>query len=40
MRLDRTLLCVVCAVVSVNPCYAERRNDDGNDGTRGPTNFQ
>lgn len=34
MRLDRTLLCVVCAVVSVNPCYAERRNDDGNDGTR------
>jgi len=27
-------LCVVCAVVSVNPCYAERRNDDGNDGTR------
>ena len=34
MRLDRTILCVVCAVVSVNPCYAERRNDDGNDGTR------
>ena len=34
MRLDRTLLCVVCAVVSVTPCYAERRNDDGNDGTR------
>ena len=34
MRLDRTLWCVVCAVVSVNPCYAERRNDDGNDGTR------
>ena len=34
MRLDRTLLCVVCAVLSVNPCYAERRNDDGNDGTR------
>ena len=34
MRLDRTLLCVVCAVVSVNPCYAERRNDDGNDGSR------
>ena len=34
MRLDRTLLCVACAVVSVNPCYAERRNDDGNDGTR------
>ena len=33
MRLDRTLLCVVCAVVSVNPCYAERRNDDGT-GTR------
>ena len=34
MRLDRTLLCVVCAVVSVNPCYAERRHDDGNDSTR------
>ena len=34
MRLDRTLLCVVCAVVSASPCYAERRNDDGNDGTR------
>ena len=34
MRLDRTLLCVMCAVVSANPCYAERRNDDGNDGTR------
>ena len=33
MRLDRTLLCVVCAVVSVNPCYAERRHDDGT-GTR------
>ena len=29
MRLDRTLLCVVCALVSVTPCYAERRNDDG-----------
>jgi hypothetical protein len=29
MRLDRTLLCVVCAVVSASPCYAERRNDDG-----------
>jgi hypothetical protein len=34
MRLDRTLLCVVCAVVSASPCYAERRNDDGNDGSR------
>ena len=34
MRLDRTLLCVVCAVVSASPCYAERRNDDGNDGRR------
>lgn len=33
MRLDRTLLCVMCAVVSVSPCYAERRNDDGT-GTR------
>lgn len=33
MRLDRTLLCVVCAVVSASPCYAERRNDDGT-GTR------
>jgi uncharacterized membrane protein YkoI len=33
MRLDRTLLCVVCAVVSVNPCYAERRNYN-DDGTR------
>jgi len=33
MRLDRTLLCVVCAVISANPCYAERRNDDGT-GTR------
>ena len=29
MRLDRTLLCVVCAVVSASPCYAERRHDDG-----------
>jgi hypothetical protein len=33
MRLDRTLLCFVCAVVSVNPCYAERRNYN-DDGTR------
>ena len=33
MRLDRTLLCVMCAVVSASPCYAERRNDDGT-GTR------
>jgi uncharacterized membrane protein YkoI len=33
MRLDRTLLSVLCAVVSASPCYAERRNDDGT-GTR------
>ena len=33
MRLNRTLLSVLCAVVSVSPCYAERRNDDGT-GTR------
>jgi len=33
MRLDRTLLCFMCAVVSASPCYAERRNDDGT-GTR------
>jgi len=33
MRLDRTVLSVLCAVVSASPCYAERRNDDGT-GTR------
>ena len=33
MRLSGTLLSVLCAVVSVSPCYAERRNDDGT-GTR------
>lgn len=33
MRLTGTLLSVLCAVVSVSPCYAERRNDDGT-GTR------
>ena len=33
MRLDRTLLSGLCAVVSASPCYAERRNDDGT-GTR------
>ena len=34
MRFDRTLLSVLCAVVLVSPCYAERRQDDGNDGSR------
>ena len=33
MRRNGTLLSVLCAVVSVSPCYAERRNDDGT-GTR------
>ena len=37
MRLDRTMLCVICAVVSASPCYAERRQDNGNDGARDPS---
>ncbi len=34
MRFDRTLLSVLCAVVLVSPCSAERHQDDGNDGSR------
>ncbi len=34
MRLNPTLLSMLCAVVLVSPCYAERRQDDANNGTR------
>ena len=34
MRFDRTILSVLCAVVLVSPCSAERHQDDGNDGSR------
>jgi|GEM_PF-4949047 len=34
MRFNRTLLSVLCAVVLVSPCYAERRQDDASNPTR------
>ena len=34
MRLNRSLLCVVCAVVTSTSSFAERRHDDGADGVR------
>ena len=34
MRLNPTLLSVLCAVVLVSPCYAERRQDDASNPTR------
>ncbi|MEI6475477.1 MAG: hypothetical protein WCO75_08800, partial [Planctomycetota bacterium] len=37
MRLNRTLLCVLCAVAASAPCHAEQRHDDGADGTRDPS---
>ena len=34
MQFDRTLLSILCAVVLVSPCYAERRQDDASNPTR------
>ena len=34
MRLNRSLLCVVCAVATSTSSFAERRHDDGADGRR------